>query len=113
MASPLVFSAMNPCAATLLNDTVAATHSDIPCGAARPRFTNLADLAQLPILQAWSLTKRSFINSSPIVENVLRGIVDSWLSLPSRKTNQQSKKCQRTPSPKMSAVEGYDSLPQL
>jgi NitT/TauT family transport system substrate-binding protein len=66
----------------LVNDTVAATHLGYTFAAPLKSrgFTNLADLARLPIpfQSTGVLTKRSFANSSPeIVESVLRGIVDS------------------------------------
>src|SRR5688572_29740601 len=59
----------------LLNDTIAATHLGYTFSAPLKSrgFTNLADLAQLPIpfQSTGVMTKRSFINSSPeIVENV-------------------------------------------
>ena len=66
----------------LLNDTIAATHLGYTFAAPLKSrgFTNLADLAQLPIpfQSTGIMTKRSFINSSPeVVEKVLRGVVDS------------------------------------
>src|SRR4029434_5371632 len=65
----------------LFHDTVAATHLGYTFAAPLKSrgFTNLADLAQLPIpfQSTGGLAKRSFINSPPeIVENTLRGIVD-------------------------------------
>jgi hypothetical protein len=82
-------------------------------------FTNLADLAQLPIpfQSTGVLTKRSFINASPeIVENVLRGIVDSlaFIAQPENKPAvlKSLVKGLRLPNVEQ-AVEGYDSLPML
>lgn len=66
----------------LLNESVAATHLGYTFSApliARG-FTNLGDLAKLPIpfQSTGILTTRRFMNSNPeIVENVLRGVVDS------------------------------------
>src|SRR5438132_8272176 len=102
----------------LVNDMVAATHLGYTfAGQLKSRgFTNLADLAQLPIpfQSTGVLTKRSFINASPeIVENVLRGIVDAlaFIAQPDNKpavlkslaTGLRLQKVEQ-------AVEGYESL---
>jgi NitT/TauT family transport system substrate-binding protein len=105
----------------LLNDTVAATHLGYTFAAPLKSrgFTNLADLAQLPIpfQSTGVLTKRSFINSSPeIVESVLRGIVDSmaFIAQPENKAAvlKSLAKGLRLPNVEQ-AVEGYESLPML
>jgi ABC-type nitrate/sulfonate/bicarbonate transport system substrate-binding protein len=105
----------------LLNDTVAATHLGYTFAAPLKSrgFTNLADLAQLPIpFQSTGVrTKRSFINSSPeIVENTLRGIVDSmtFIAQPENKPAVLRSLAKGLRLPKVElAVEGYDSLPML
>jgi NitT/TauT family transport system substrate-binding protein len=66
----------------LLNETVAATHLGYTFSAPliSRGFTNLADLAKLPIpfQSTGVLTTRRFMNASPeVIEGVLRGIVDS------------------------------------
>ncbi|HYQ98256.1 MAG TPA: ABC transporter substrate-binding protein, partial [Candidatus Nitrosocosmicus sp.] len=66
----------------LINDSIAATHVGYTFAAPLKSrgFTNLADLAQLPIpfQSTGVLTKRSFIKASPdVVEGVLRSVVDA------------------------------------
>ena len=105
----------------LLNDTVAATHLGYTFAALLKSrgFTNLADLAQLPIpyQSTGILTKRSFTNSSPeIIENVLRGIVDSmaFIAQPENKPAVLKSLAKGLRLPKVEqAVEGYASLATL
>jgi NitT/TauT family transport system substrate-binding protein len=105
----------------LLNQTIEATHLGYTFAAPlKDRgYTNLADLAQLPIpfQSTGILTKRSFINSSPeVVENVLRGIVDAlaFIAQPENKPAvlKSLVKGLRLSKPEQ-AVEGYESLPYL
>lgn len=105
----------------LLTDTIAATHLGYTFAAPLKSrgFTNLADLAQLPIpfQSTGVLTTRRFINGSPeIVEGVLRGIVDSmaFIAQPDNKPAvlKSLVKGLRLQSAEQ-AVEGYDSLPLL
>jgi NitT/TauT family transport system substrate-binding protein len=105
----------------LLNDTIAATHLGYTFAAPLKSrgFTNLGDLAQLPIpfQSTGILTKRTFINASPeVVENVLRGILDSlvFVSQPENKpavlkSLAKGLRLQKTEQ----AIEGYESLPLL
>jgi ABC-type nitrate/sulfonate/bicarbonate transport system substrate-binding protein len=105
----------------LLADTVAATHLGYTFAAPLKSrgFTNLVDLAQLPIpfQSTGIMTKRSFINSSPeVVEKVLRGIVDSmaFIAQPENKTAVLKSLAKGLRLPKVEqAVEGYESLPML
>ena len=105
----------------LLNDTIAATHLGYTFAAPLKSrgFTNLADLAQLPIpfQSTGIMTKRSFINSSPeVVEKVLRGIVDSmaFIAQPENKAAVLKSLTKGLRLPKVElAVEGYESLPML
>src|SRR5215831_17000271 len=105
----------------LLNDAVAATHLGYTFAAPLKSrgFTNLGDLAQLPIpfQSTGVLTKRSFINSSPeIVEGVLRGIVDSmaFIAQPENKPAVLKSLAKGLRLSKVEqAVEGYESLPLL
>lgn len=105
----------------LLNDVIAATHLGYTFAAPLKSrgFTNLADLAQLPIpfQSTGIMTKRSFINSAPeVVEKVLRGVVDSiaFILHPENKAAvlKSLAKGLRLPNVE-AAVEGYDSLPML
>lgn len=105
----------------LLNETVAATHLGYTFAAPLKSrgFTNLADLAQLPIpfQSTGILTKRSFMNASPdIIENSLRAIIDSlnFLAQPENKPAvlKSLAKGLRLQSPEQ-AIEGYESLPLL
>src|SRR2546422_10275618 len=105
----------------LLNDTIAATHLGYTFAAPLKSrgFTNLADLAELPIpfQSTGGMTKRSFINSSPeVVESVLRGIVDSlaFIAQPENKPAVLKSLAKGLHLPKVEqAVEGYESLPTL
>jgi ABC-type nitrate/sulfonate/bicarbonate transport system substrate-binding protein len=105
----------------LLNDTIATTHLGYTFAAPLKArgFTNLADLAQLPIpfQSTGIITKRSFINSSPeVVEKVLRGIVDSmaFIAQPENKAAVLKSLAKGLRLPKVElAVEGYESLPML
>jgi NitT/TauT family transport system substrate-binding protein len=105
----------------LLNDAVAATHLGYTFAAPLKSrgFTNLGDLAQLPIpfQSTGVLTKRSFINSSPeIVEGVLRGIVDSmaFIAQPENKPAVLKSLAKGLRLSKVEqAVEGYESLSLL
>jgi ABC-type nitrate/sulfonate/bicarbonate transport system substrate-binding protein len=105
----------------LLNDAIAATHLGYTFAAPLKsrRFTNLADLAQLPIpfQSTGVMTKRSFINSSAeIVESVLRGIVDSmaFIAQPENKPAVLKSLAKGLRLAKVEqAVEGYESLPML
>jgi NitT/TauT family transport system substrate-binding protein len=97
----------------LLNDTIAATHLGYTFAAPLKSrgFTNLADLAQLPIpfQSTGVMTKRSFIHSSPqVVENVLRGIVDSlaFIAQPENKPAGAQESSQRTPFGQSGAGRG-------
>ena len=103
----------------LLNETVAATHLGYTfAGPLKNRgFTNLADLAQLPIpfQSTGILTKRSFANSSPeVVENSLRAIVDAlaFIAQPENKLAVLKSLAKGLRLQKIEqAVEGYESLP--
>jgi NitT/TauT family transport system substrate-binding protein len=105
----------------LLNDTIAATHLGYTFAAPLKSrgFTNLADLAQLPIpfQSTGVMTRRSFINSSPdVVEGVLRGIVDAmaFIAQPENKPAVLKSLAKGLRLAKVEqAVEGYESLPML
>lgn len=105
----------------LLNETVAATHLGYTFAAPLKArgFTNLADLARLPIpfQSTGILAKRSFANGSPeIIENSLRAIVDSlnFIAQPDNKPAVLKSLARglRLQSPEQ-ALEGYESLPLL
>ena len=105
----------------LLNDTIAATHLGYTFAAPLKvrGYTNLADLAQLPIpfQSTGVLTKRSFANSSPeVIENILRGIIDSlaFIAQPENKPAvlKSLAKGLRLANVEQ-AVKGYESLPKL
>ena len=105
----------------LLNGAIAATHLGYTFAAPlkSQSFTNLGDLAQLPIpfQSTGVLTTRRFINASPeVVEAVLRGIVDSmtFIAQPDNKPAvlKSLAKGLRLQSVEQ-AVEGYESLPLL
>jgi len=105
----------------LLNDTVAATHLGYTFSAPLMSrgFTNLADLAKLPIpfQSTGVLTTRRFMNASPeVVENVLRGIVDSmqFIAQPENKPAvlKSLMKGLRLKTIEQ-ATEGYDTLGQI
>jgi NitT/TauT family transport system substrate-binding protein len=105
----------------LLTDTIAATHLGYTFSAPLKSrgLTNLADLAQLliPFQSTGVMTKRSFINSSPeMVENVLRGVVDSmtFIAQPENKPAVLKSLAKGLRLAKVEqAVEGYESLPLL
>jgi NitT/TauT family transport system substrate-binding protein len=102
----------------LLNETVAATHLGYTFSAPliSRGFTNLADLAKLPIpfQSTGVLTTRRFMNASPeVVEGVLRGIVDSlqFIAQPENKPTVLKSLMKGLRLQKMDqAVEGYDTL---
>jgi ABC-type nitrate/sulfonate/bicarbonate transport system substrate-binding protein len=105
----------------LLNGAIAATHLGYTFAAPlrNQSFTNLGDLAQLPIpfQSTGVMTTRRFINASPeVVEAVLRGIVDSmaFIAQPDNKPAvlKSLAKGLRLATVEQ-AVEGYESLPLL
>ena len=105
----------------LLQDSVAATHLGYTFSAPliQRNFTNLADLAKLPIpfQSTGVLTTRRFMNASPeVVENVLRGIVDSlaFIAQPENKPAvlKSLMKGLRLKNVEQ-AVEGYDTLASI
>jgi ABC-type nitrate/sulfonate/bicarbonate transport system substrate-binding protein len=105
----------------LLNDSVAATHLGYTFSAplVQRNFTNLADLAKLPIpfQSTGILTTRRFMNASPeVVENVLRGIIDSlaFIAQPENKPAvlKSLMKGLRLKNVEQ-AVEGYDTLANI
>jgi NitT/TauT family transport system substrate-binding protein len=105
----------------LLNDAIAATHLGYTFAAPLKSkgFTNLADLAELPIpfQSTGVLTRRSFAKASPeIVEAVLRGIIDSlaFIAVPENKPAvlKSLAKGLRLARPEL-AEDGYDVLPKL
>ncbi len=102
----------------LANDTVAATHLGYTFSAPliSRGFTNLGDLSKLPIpfQSTGVLTTRRFMNASPeIVENVLRGLVDSlnFIAQPENKPAvlKSLMKGLRLKNIEQ-AMEGYDTL---
>jgi len=105
----------------LLNETVAATHLGYTFSAplVSRGFTNLADLAKLPIpfQSTGVLTTKRFMNSSPdIVETVLRGLVDSlaFIAQPENKPAVLKSLMKGLRLQKVEqAIEGYESLPLL
>lgn len=105
----------------LLNETVAATHLGYTFSAplVARGFTNLADLAKLPIpfQSTGVLTTRRFVNSSPhVVEAVLRGILDAlnFIAQPENKPAvlKSLMKGLRLQTAEQ-AVEGYDTLARI
>ena len=105
----------------LLNETVAATHLGYTFSAPliAKGFTNLADLTKLPIpfQSTGILTTRRYINNHPdIVENVLRGVIDS-LNFVAQPENKPAvlKSLMRGLRLKSieQAQEGYDILPHI
>jgi NitT/TauT family transport system substrate-binding protein len=105
----------------LLNGAIAATHLGYTFAAPlkNQSFTNLGDLAQLPIpfQSTGVMTTRRFINASPeVVEGVLRGIVDSmaFIAQPDNKPAvlKSLVKGLRLAMVEQ-AIEGYESLPLL
>ena len=105
----------------VLNDTVAATHLGYTFSAPliSRGFTNLADLAKLPIpfQSTGVLTTKRFMNSSPdVVEAVLRGLVDSlaFIAQPENKPAVLKSLMKGLRLQKVDqAIEGYESLPLL
>ncbi|HEX2932306.1 MAG TPA: ABC transporter substrate-binding protein [Candidatus Binatia bacterium] len=105
----------------LLNETVAATHLGYTFSAPliSRGFTNLADLAKLPIpfQSTGVLTTKRFMNSSPeVVEGVIRGLVDSlaFIAQPENKPAVLKSLMKGLRLQKVEqAVEGYESLPLL
>ena len=105
----------------LLNETVAATHLGYTFSApliARG-FTNLADLSRLPIpfQSTGLLTTKRFAAASPeIVENTLRGLLDSlqFIAQPENKPAvlKSLVKGLRLQKPEQ-AIEGYETLPKI
>ena len=105
----------------LMNDSIAATHVGYTFAAPLKSrgFTNLADLAQLPIpfQSTGVLTRRSFIKSSPeVVENVLRSVLDAmaFIAEPENKPAVLKSLAKGLRLAKVEqAIEGYESLPLL
>jgi NitT/TauT family transport system substrate-binding protein len=105
----------------LLNETVAATHLGYTFSAPliNRGFTNLADLARLPIpfQSTGVLTTKRFMNASPdVIENVLRGLVDSlaFIAQPENKSAVLKSLMKGLRLQKVEqAIEGYESLPLL
>ena len=102
----------------LLNETVAATHLGYTFSAplVSKGFTNLGDLAKLPIpfQSTGVLTTRRYMNSSPeVIENVLRALVDSlnFIAQPENKPAvlKSLVKGLRLKTTEQ-AIEGYDTL---
>jgi len=105
----------------LFNESVAATHLGYTFSAplVAKGFTNLGDLSKLPIpfQSTGILTTRRFINSNPeIVENVLRGVVESlhFVAAPENKPAvlKSLMKGLRLKSVEQ-ATEGYDTLANI
>jgi NitT/TauT family transport system substrate-binding protein len=105
----------------LLSQTIEATHLGYTFASPLKTrgYTNLADLSQLPIpfQSTGIMTRRTFIHSSPeVVENVLRGIIDSlaFIAQPENKAAVLKSLAKGLRLPKIEqAVEGYESLPSL
>jgi len=105
----------------LLTDTVAATRLGYTFSAPliNRGFTNLADLARLPIpfQSTGVLTTKRFMNASPdVVESVLRGLVDSlaFIAQPENKPAVLKSLMKGLRLQKVEqAIEGYESLPLL
>jgi NitT/TauT family transport system substrate-binding protein len=105
----------------LLNGAIAATHLGYTFAAPlkNQSFTNLGDLAQLPIpfQSTGVMTTRRFTNASPeVVEGVLRGIVDSMAFI-AQPDNKPAVLKSLTKGLRLAtveqAIEGYESLPLL
>ena len=105
----------------LLNDTVAATHLGYTFSAPliSKGFTNLGDLAKLPIpfQSTGVLTTRRYMNSHPeVIENVLRGVVDAlqFVEKPENKAAvlKSLMKGLRLKNVEQ-AMEGYDTLANI
>lgn len=105
----------------LLNETIAATHLGYAFSAPliAKGFTNLGDLAKLPIpfQSTGILTTRRFVNSSPeVIENVLRGLIDSlaFIAQPENKPVVLRVLMKRLRLQNLEqAAEGYDILPHI
>ncbi len=105
----------------LMNEGVAATHLGYTFSAPliSRGFTNLADLANLPIpfQSTGVLTTKRFMNSSPeVVEAVIRGLVDSlaFIAQPENKPAVLKSLMKGLRLQKMEqAVEGYETLPRI
>ena len=105
----------------LLNEGIAATHLGYAFSAPliAKGFTNLGDLAKLPIpfQSTGILTTRRFINSSPeVVENVLRGLIDSlnFVAQPENKPVVLKVLMKRLRLQSIEqANEGYEILPYI
>jgi ABC-type nitrate/sulfonate/bicarbonate transport system substrate-binding protein len=105
----------------LLNATVAATHLGYTFSAPliSRGFTNLADLAKLPIpfQSTGVLTTKRFMNSSPeVVEGVLRGLLDSlnFIGQPENKPMVLKSLMKGLRLQKIEqAVEGYETLAHI
>jgi NitT/TauT family transport system substrate-binding protein len=105
----------------LLNDGVAATHLGYTFSAPliSRGFTNLADLAKLPIpfQSTGVLTTKRFMNSSPeVVEAVIRGLVDAlaFIAQPENKPAVLKSLMKGLRLQKIEqAVEGYETLPHI
>jgi ABC-type nitrate/sulfonate/bicarbonate transport system substrate-binding protein len=114
-------SAMNRCAQALANETVAATHLGYTFSAPliSKGFTNLGDLAKLPIpfQSTGTLTTRRYMNASPeVVENMLRGVVDSlhFIAQPENKPAVLKSLMKGLRLQKVEqAIEGYDTLANI
>ena len=105
----------------LLNDTIAATHLGYTFSAPliSKGFTNLGDLAKLPIpfQSTGVLTTRRYMNSHPeVIENVLRGVVDAlqFVEKPENKPAvlKSLMKGLRLKNIEQ-AMEGYDTLANI
>ena len=105
----------------LLNETVAATHLGYTFSAPliSKGFTNLGDLAKLPIpfQSTGILTTRRYMNASPeVVENMLRGLVDSlhFIAQPENKPAVLKSLMKGLRLQKVEqAMEGYDTLANI
>jgi NitT/TauT family transport system substrate-binding protein len=105
----------------LANDTVAATHLGYTFSAPliSKGFTNLGDLAKLPIpfQSTGTLTTRRYMNASPeVVENMLRGVVDSlhFIAQPENKPAVLKSLMKGLRLQKVEqAMEGYDTLANI
>ncbi|MSP40326.1 MAG: ABC transporter substrate-binding protein [Deltaproteobacteria bacterium] len=105
----------------LLNDSVAATHLGYTFSAPliSKGFTNLGDLAKLPIpfQSTGVLTTRRYMNSHPeVIENVLRGVIDAlqFVEKPENKPAvlKSLMKGLRLKNIEQ-AMEGYDTLANI
>lgn len=105
----------------LANETIAATHLGYAFSAPliQKGFTNLGDLAKLPIpfQSTGILTTRRFMASSPeVIENVLRGLTDSlaFIAQPENKPIVLKILMKRLRLQSVEqAQEGYDILPHI